>query len=203
MKSSDEAGGRSRPETSVTLLARARANEPEAWHRLTQIYAPLIGYWCRLANVPESDTDDLVQDVFLAATSGLSRFRHDQPGDSFRGWLRGITRNVLLAHYRRRGREPVGEGGTESLKRIQSLAESEFDLPDDDPPDQSIAVYHRALALVRNEFEDKTWQMFWQVAVDDQPVAAVAERFGVTSAAVRKAKSRVLFRLKQEAGDIL
>jgi len=34
-------------------------------------------------------------------------------------------------------------------------------------------------------------------------VADVAERFGVTKAAVRKAKSRVLFRLKQEVGDIL
>lgn len=203
MKSTDEAAGRSRPETSVTLLARARANEPEAWNRLMQIYAPLISYWCRMANVPAADTDDVLQEVFLAASTSLDRFRHEQPGDSFRGWLRGITRNVLLAHYRRRGREPVGEGGTESLKRIQGLAESEFELPDDDPPDQSIAVYHRALALVRNEFEDKTWQMFWQVAVEDQPVAAVAERFGVTSAAVRKAKSRVLFRLKQEAGDIL
>ncbi len=203
MKSSDEADGIARPETSVTLLARARANEPEAWDRLIRIYAPLVGYWCRLANVSAADTDDLIQEVFLAAATGLDRFRHDQPGDSFRGWLRGITRNVLFAHYRRQAREPVGEGGTESLKRIQSLAESAFELPDDDPPDQSIAVYHRALALVRNEFEDKTWQMFWQVAVDNQAVAAVAERFGVTNAAVRKAKSRVLFRLKQEAGDIL
>jgi RNA polymerase sigma-70 factor (ECF subfamily) len=57
--------------------------------------------------------------------------------------------------------------------------------------------------LVRDEFEQRTWQMFWLVAVENQPVATVADRFGVSSAAVRKAKSRILFRLKQEVGDIL
>lgn len=86
---------------------------------------------------------------------------------------------------------------------MQDLAEDAIPLPEDDPPEQTRAVYHRALEMVRSEFEERSWQMFWQVAVEDLPVAEVAERFGVTRAAVRKAKSRVLFRLKQEAGDIL
>jgi RNA polymerase sigma-70 factor, ECF subfamily len=203
MRSSDELAGDSRPGTSITLLDRARANEAGAWDRLVSLYAPLVVYWCRAAGLPPDDSDDLLQEVFLAAATGLARFRHDQPGYTFRGWLRGITRNTLLAHYRRRTREPAGEGGTESQRRIQGLAEPDVHLPEDDPPEQSRAVYRRALELVRGEFEEKTWQMFWQVAVEDQPVADVAERFGVTAAAVRKAKSRVLFRLKQEVGDII
>lgn len=203
MESSEESAEVPRAGTSVTLLERARANEPGAWDRLVHLYAPLVSYWCRMAGLPASDHDDVLQEVFLASATGLSRFRHEQPGDSFRGWLRGITRNVLLSQNRRRSREPVGEGGTESLRRIHSLADPELQIPDDDPPEQTQAVYHRALEMVRDEFEQRTWQMFWLVAVETQPVAAVADRFGVSSAAVRKAKSRVLFRLKQEVGDIL
>lgn len=187
----------------MTLLNRARANEAGAWDRFVSVYAPLVGYWCRASGLPPDDSDDVLQEIFLAAATGLPRFRHDHPGDTFRGWLRGITRNILLTHYRRRAREPIGEGGTESQRRIHNLAEPSVHLPDDDPPEESRAVYHRALEIVRREFEEKTWQMFWQVAVEEQPVGEVAKRFGVTNAAVRKAKSRILFRLKQEVGDIL
>jgi RNA polymerase sigma-70 factor, ECF subfamily len=200
LRPNDPTESGTRSGTSVTLLARARANEPGAWDRLVSLYAPLVGYWCRSAGLRPEDNDDVLQEVFLVAATGLSRFRRDQPGDTFRGWLRGITRNTLLVHFRKRTREPVGEGGTESQRKLQDLA---FDVPEDDPPEQGRAVYHRALEMVRNEFEEKTWQMFWLVAVEDQPVGDVAARFGVTNATVRKAKSRVLFRLKQEVGDIL
>ena len=203
MPSSDEAFGGVRPDTSMTLLSRARANDSGAWARLVGLYAPLVAHWCRASGLSPADQDDAIQEVFLAASSGLARFRHDQPGDTFRGWLRGITRNILLAHFRRRAQEPAAEGGTDSQRMIQNLAEPELQLPDDDPPEQSQAIYHRALQMVRDEFEDRTWQMFWQVAVEDQAVGDVAGRFGVSNAAVRKAKSRVLFRLKQEVGDIL
>ena len=57
--------------------------------------------------------------------------------------------------------------------------------------------------MVRAEFEDRTWQMFWLTVVDDRPPAEVAEAFGVTPVAVRKAKSRVLHRLRTEIGDLI
>ncbi len=60
---------------------------------------------------------------------------------------------------------------------------------------------HRALELVRGEFEDRTWQAFWRITAEDQPPAAVAEELKMTLAAVYKAKSRVLCRLRQELDD--
>ena len=56
---------------------------------------------------------------------------------------------------------------------------------------------------MRGEFEDRTWQMFWLTAVEDREPADVAAGFGVTPVAVRKAKSRVLRRLREEIGDLL
>ena len=54
------------------------------------------------------------------------------------------------------------------------------------------------LEIVRSEFEDRTWQIFWRTAVQEEPPASIAEEFGITPNAVRLAKSRVLRRLRQE-----
>jgi RNA polymerase sigma-70 factor (ECF subfamily) len=43
--------------------------------------------------------------------------------------------------------------------------------------------------------------MFWQTAVEGRQPVDVAAEMGVTAAAVRKAKSRVLHRFKQEVGE--
>jgi RNA polymerase sigma-70 factor (ECF subfamily) len=59
-------------------------------------------------------------------------------------------------------------------------------------------LHDRALELVRSQFEDKTWQAFWRCAVDGQSPAEVSQALGMTQVAVRKAKSRVLHRLRDE-----
>jgi RNA polymerase sigma-70 factor (ECF subfamily) len=56
---------------------------------------------------------------------------------------------------------------------------------------------------VRSEFEERTWQMFWRVVIEGRSPVALAEELGVTPAAVRQAKSRVLRRLKEEMGELV
>ena len=70
------------------------------------------------------------------------------------------------------------------------------------PAPSRLAFETEAVRRVRCEFEDKTWQMFWRIAVDGKNAATIAEELGVTPATVRKAKSRILRRLKQEVGDL-
>jgi RNA polymerase sigma-70 factor (ECF subfamily) len=55
---------------------------------------------------------------------------------------------------------------------------------------------------VRHEFEDRTWRAFWRVTVEGHPTADVAVEMGITSSAIRQAKSRVLRRLKEEIGEL-
>jgi RNA polymerase sigma-70 factor (ECF subfamily) len=51
---------------------------------------------------------------------------------------------------------------------------------------------------MRTDFEAKTWQACWDVVVDGQPPANVAERLGVSVGTVYAAKCRVLARLREE-----
>jgi RNA polymerase sigma-70 factor (ECF subfamily) len=73
-----------------------------------------------------------------------------------------------------------------------------------DAPDAELqALYRRALSVLQSEFETRTWQAFWRAAVDGQSPAEIAADLNMTPAAVRKAKSRVLRRLREEIGDLL
>jgi len=186
--------------TSLTLLERVRGRDEEAWRRLVRLYAPLVDRWCGFWGVRGDDAEDVRQDVFQAVAVGLEGFRRDRPGDTFRGWLRVIARHKVLDHFRRRQSTPEAQGGTDAHRGLQQVAAQ--DLPDDTEDDLG-DLYLRALDLVRDEFESQTWTAFWRSAVDNHPTADVAADLGMTPAAVRKAKSRVLLRLRQEVGDLI
>jgi RNA polymerase sigma-70 factor (ECF subfamily) len=186
--------------TSLTLLERVRGRDGEAWRRLVHLYGPLVIRWCNSSGVRGQDADDVQQEVFQAVAAGVETFRRDRPGDTFRGWLRVITRRKVLDHFRRRDRHPEAQGGTDAQRQLQQIAEQ--DLPDDTAEDLT-GLYHRALELVRGEFEARTWEAFWRVTVEGQSPDLIAADLGITPATVRKAKSRVLHRLRQEIGDLI
>src|SRR5262245_3187321 len=190
--------------TSLTLLARLRVNEPDAWRTMMRVYTPLIYHWCTRGGVRGADADDIAQEVFRAAAAGLAAFRHDRQGDTFRGWLRGITRNVLLQHFRKNLRQPPASGGTAAFVKLQEVMDAaSVALEQDDPAHEIESLNRRALELVRREFEERTWQMFWVTVVEERSPVDVAAEFSVTPAAVRKAKSRVLHRLREEFGELI
>src|SRR5262245_22457555 len=111
--------------TSLTLLQRMRDGDDAAWQTMVRIYSPLVAHWCRRSSIPAGDVDDALQAVFRVASTNLERFRRDRPGDTFRGWLRGITRNIVLEQVRRSGRQPRAAGGTEALLRLQDAPEAD------------------------------------------------------------------------------
>jgi len=187
--------------TSLTLLQRLRAREQDAWGRMLHLYAPLVRAWCHHQDVRGADADDVAQEVFQAVATGLDQFQKDRPGDTFRGWLRGITRHKLSDFFRRQSSQPQAQGGTAAGQQLQQVAQPEITLPDE-TPQQLAELYQRALELVQSEFEPNTWRAFWRTAVDGQSPADIAAELGMSAPAVRMAKSRVLHRLKQEIGDL-
>jgi RNA polymerase sigma-70 factor (ECF subfamily) len=189
--------------TSQTLLDRVRAADQSAWQRLVFLYGPLVRYWCSRWGLTGADADDVSQEVFHAVSVGLGSFRRDRPADTFRGWLRGITRHKLLDFSRARARHPAASGGTTAHLQLNAVADPNAVDEDADPSEQTSGLYQRAMELVKSEFEPRTWHAFWRVAVLGHPVDLIASDMGVTPAAVRKAKSRILHRLKEEIGDLI
>jgi RNA polymerase sigma-70 factor (ECF subfamily) len=189
-------------QTSLSLLHRARCRDQEAWNRLYYLYRPLVLYWCSRRGVLHGDADDAVQEVFRVVARSLDRFRRDRPGDTFRGWLHGITHNVILMHFRRGRGEVRAAGGSDAHDLLEQVTAPTGPL-EEDPAEQISELYRRGLELVRGDFEDRSWQMFWRSVIDGRRSGDVAAEMGATAAAVRQAKSRVLRRLREVVGDLV
>ncbi|MBN2294862.1 MAG: sigma-70 family RNA polymerase sigma factor [Pirellulales bacterium] len=185
---------------SSTLLQRVRAKRPEAWERLVDLYGPSVYGWCRRAGLGPADSADVVQEVFAAVARCVDDFRRDRAGDSFTAWLATIARNKIHDHYRRQKDRPRAAGGTVAQQQFLEMPDHESpDLIDNSELEQTDRMLsRRGLQLVRAEFENRTWEAFWRTTVDAHAPANVAEDLGMSVAAVYKAKSRVLRRLRQE-----
>jgi RNA polymerase sigma-70 factor (ECF subfamily) len=187
-----------------TLLRQVRQGDGEAWERLVATFSPLIYDWCRQQGVQAADAPDVMQDVFRVVFRDVGKFRRERPGDSFRGWLWTVTRNRIRDYFRARSRQADAYGGTDAWQRLQELPDRE---PESDTGSHTSNItsspLHRALELVRNDFSATTWQAFWRVAVERHAAAEVAGELSISVNAVRKAKARVLRRVREEFGELL
>jgi RNA polymerase sigma-70 factor (ECF subfamily) len=199
--------GPSKPSSiSSTLLDQLRARRPEAWQRMVRLYGPVTYRWCRRSNLTAEDAADVVQDVLSAVLIHLPDFRRDRAADSFSGWLATITRNKVRELYRRRYGKVEARGGSTALRQMAEIPQPpELSISEQNiqPDAQSAACLSRgALEMIRAEFEPRTWEAFWRVSVDGQSPGNVASDLGVNVAAVYKAKSRILARLRQVLSEL-
>lgn len=187
-----------------SLLAKLRLQDAEAWNRLVRLYYPLVRGWCQKAGVRPEDAADVAQEVFRALAGNVSRFDRANGQNSFRGWLRGITRRQLLAHWRRQKDRPVAIGGSEARKYFAESAEAKAEESSVEiDAGERHTLLHRALQLMREAVAEHTWQAFWLTTVDGRPPADVAAELGMSVNAVYVAKARVLARLRTEFGELI
>ena len=202
MKRRDVSNSDGHSRTSTTLIRGAKANEAEAWQQLVYLYSRRIYRWCRRAGLQSADAGNVVQEVLRSVARKIPEFRHEQPQDSFRGWLRRITQNKINDHFRREGKQLASpRGGSDAHRQLQHLAASAAY-----EPTWATTRYVRReasrldtsqLAEVRAEFSDRDWRIFWRVVVDGQSAVEVGEEFGITANAVRLVKMRLLRRLRE------
>lgn len=190
--------------TNQSLIDRLQRQDSHSWKLFVEIYRPLVTYWCRRGGLQGYDIDDVIQEVFTSVSKSITRFRKERPGDSFRGWLRTITRARIADFIRRATNSPQSRGGDEAQQFLAQLSEPEVsDEPDPEEQQASKQVFRKALEIVRSGVEEHTWQAFWRTTVDELNATEVADELGMTSAAVRKAKSRMTIRLRIELGPLL
>jgi RNA polymerase sigma-70 factor, ECF subfamily len=189
--------------TSVSLLDRLKVARPDAsdWNRLQVVYLPLIQRW--LGRVPGlgDEAADIAQEVMLVVFREVPRFDRQREG-SFRTWLRRVAVNKVRNYRRQRQRRPVvgldpADGFLERLSDPNDNLAREWD------KDHDKHVVEQLLILVRADFNPTTWQAFHRFGVEGEPAGRVAEELGLSENAVILAKSRVLKRLRREAGDLL
>lgn len=191
-------------DTPLSLLERLRQQPTEAsWKRLIDLYMPLIARWLRQLGTPDSDVDDLVQDVLSVVVRELPRFDHNQHAGAFRRWLRTVAVNRLRGYWRSRATHEQATGDSAVMTRLAELEDPTSDLARRWDREHNEFVARRVLELIEPEFTASTWQAFRRQVIEGAKPADVGIELGTTANAVLISKSRVLRRLRQEAAGLI
>lgn len=173
--------------------------DPDAWARLVTTFGPIVYRWCRAANVPIADAEDVVQEVFASVARGMGDFEQRKENGSFRSWIATITRNRASDYFRRAAKRQAAAGGTDAMMTLQQFAES-FDSTISEQSADG-ALTRQLLRQVQTEFEPTTWDAFWLLTMEEKTASDVAETLGISRASAYQAKSRVLRRLRQRISE--
>jgi RNA polymerase sigma factor (sigma-70 family) len=118
--SADQQVPRDEEETAIaSLIEQAQGGDERAYGDLYQKTVPRIYALCLRMCGDGQHAEELTQDVFVKAWSGLSRFR----GDSrFSTWLHRVAVNVVLEDRRTMARRGKREVLTDSMERYDKAA---------------------------------------------------------------------------------
>jgi RNA polymerase sigma-70 factor, ECF subfamily len=190
-------------ETRQSLLLRAQTGETKAWKDLTDLYRPLILGWLNRQGVPARDLEDLSQEVLLSVVKHLPGYRHSGQRGAFRSWLRTIVCRRTVDYWRANDGGARASGGSGATAALQEIADPDSALNRQWDEEHDRYVLNCLLDLVEAEFEPVTLRAFRRLALDGVSGAQAAQELGLSVAAVYMAKSRVLQRIREEAGGLI
>jgi RNA polymerase sigma-70 factor (ECF subfamily) len=183
-------------DTSVTLLGKLRQQpaDPAAWDELVRRYRPRIFAFCLAFPLQAADAEDVTQTVLLKLLASLRTYAYD-PAQSFRAWLRTVTRNALIDSLAERRHHGSGDSAVvsllESVQAREALArqvEEEFDQE----------LLEEALRRVRPRVSEQRWEAFRLTALEGMSGAEAGAQLSMLVATVYTAKSKVQQLVREE-----
>ena len=163
----------SEPELKALML-RSLEGDAAAYRRfLSELRARLEAYFRRRMQGDPAHAEDLVQETLMAIHAKRATFDRDQ---LVTAWIYAIARYKLVDHYRRIGRRRF--------------------VPIDDEPglfvnDESSASDARAdIARGLSGLSERTRDLVTSVKLQQEPIADVAQRTGMSESAVKVAVHR-------------
>ncbi len=180
--------------TKVWLLDAQGGNQ-ESFSRLYEHIAPSLMTWAFLRIRPEQrahlDPADVVQEVWLRAWRQIEEF--DGQGEYFRFWIFRVAKNVLLEGIRRGQKERVAGGPSTRLRQADALMDRGTAISQKVARDEGLARFREEVAALPEEER----RLVLHAGLEGMPLAQVADRFGLSEAAVGKRWQRLRAKLSQ------
>jgi RNA polymerase sigma-70 factor (ECF subfamily) len=188
--------------TSASLLGRlgGNPNDAAAWEEFVHRYGAKILQWCRRWKLQEPDAQDVTQSVLLKIARRMRTFRYD-PAQSFRGWLKTLTRAAWYDWLADQDRPDRASGASE-VRDLLRTAEGRDDLERKLQEEYDRELLEAATCRVRLRVEPQTWEAFRLLAYEGLSGAEAAERLGMKIGAVFVAKGRVQKLLQQTIREL-
>jgi RNA polymerase sigma-70 factor, ECF subfamily len=159
------------------LVERAQAGDERAFAELVDRYGGAVVSLCYASTLNVAESEDLAQEVFVAAWRGLPRFRG---ASAFSTWLFALARNACIDQARRRAARP----------QLVDDREPAADVVDQAPRETARAILAAAAelslplrqALLLRDVQGLSYEEI--ARVQDVPVGTVRSRLSAARAAV-------------------
>ena len=180
------------PESTFSLIERARAGDEQALERLFARHLQPLQRWAS-GRLPKwardlADTDDLVQDTLLRTFRKIESFEPRRVG-ALQAYLRNAVLNRLRDELRRKGREP-------ELTNLDGIEVEATDSPLEAAIGrEQVEAYEKALERLKPEEREAIIARV-ELGYSYEELALMLDK--PTSDAARKMAQRALVRLAEE-----
>lgn len=165
---------------SEAAIIRVLAGEVEAFSLLVDRHEWPLRAWLSGRCPPEVDETELAHRAFVRAFEVLATYRQ---GESFRAWLIGIARHLLLAECKKlRNR---AEGDRRYGEMLLCGAQERL-VEDEDPQADAGSQELDALSTCLDQLPDHLRELIDARYVREEPVKDLAERLGRSEGAIKK-----------------
>lgn len=187
--------------TQADLLKAIRdSRNRAAWGAFYRIYAPMIASFAQRLGLPDSEADDVSQEVLMIAQQAMREEKYDPRKGRFRTWLYGVARNRAWMARRARQRPTRAQAipqddGVDLLGNVEDKGdEAEKQIWEQE---WRYALLGEALRQLHNQIGATALRAFEMYAVQDSPVETVAAELGIRPSSVYAYKNRVLNAIRE------
>jgi RNA polymerase sigma factor (sigma-70 family) len=183
--------------TSVNLLAKLHDDPTNqvAWLEFVRRYRPVIYEFCLNWHLQPADAEDVAQAVLARLVEKMRKFHYD-PTQSFRGWLKTVTRRVLTNELAKRRREHGSGAG--AVEQMLENVEAREGLVQAIEMGYDRELLDEALRRVRERVPPQQWDAFRMTALESKSGAEVSQALGLLVGTVYSSKSKVQKLLREE-----
>lgn len=190
------------PTSTLGLVERVKAGDAEAFALLFRKYrkrlAVLIHYRMREVLRVHADIDDILQEVFLAASQQIEHFDYRAPG-SFLAWLARIAEHTVIDTARFQARQK--RDGGEPVRFKTPSNPGGVDLADFETPSRILLREERMRKLLEkvDELSPEQREVILLAKFEGLTTQEIAAKLGKERGAVALLLHRALKRLREVA----